>query len=229
MLKIWIETDENAFEYFNWAKEKKSNLVFQQNSLSVFSINGSMLYGAERRLKFIDKCCDILRKTFLNTPLLNEFRFYLFVNVEVRDKDSHIEKYRKVWKSLSQRWQVNDFIKGPEIEIEKEDKTFYSSIAEIRLNDIETALAIVSSNPSLYMVMASKEGAPLSEQFIVELFTSAFAEQEDPNDGINFLNLSALLCPKGNIVFRWGDSAEEAEIALIFDKPLFSAFSMIGM
>lgn len=64
MLKIWIETDENAFEYFNWAKEKKSNLVFQQNSLSVFSINGSMLYGAERRLKFIDKCCDILRKTF---------------------------------------------------------------------------------------------------------------------------------------------------------------------
>lgn len=50
--------------------------------------------------------------------LTNVYKFYLLAAIEIKDKNSKIEKYRKVWKALQTKWKLEGFNKGPEVEME---------------------------------------------------------------------------------------------------------------
>lgn len=221
-MKNWNENERDAFSYFQWFnKEEACERVGKIPNLSVFSVNGSELFGSSDKTAFKDLCSSEIKRVFTNQEFSKSYKLFLFVNVEVKDKNSRIEKHRKVWKLLQAKWQLDGFNKGPEIEVEIDGKTFFSSIADFTLENLSTALEVVSSDPKRYAIIASKKDDFLSDKAITDIFGIAFNQYRKHKDEIDYFGLSIYLCPEEDMVFRWGDSSEEAEIAMIFKSDIF--------
>lgn len=225
-MKKWNEIEKDVFSYFQWFdKDEASERVGKIPNLSVFSVNASELYDSSDRTNFKNLCTSEIRKVFINQRLSEEYKLYLFVSVEVIDRNSRIEKYRKVWKLLQTKWQLSGLNKGPEIEVHVDEKIFFTSIADFRLENLSMVLEIVSSNPKRYAIIASKKENLLSEKSIKNIFGIAFNNNRGYMDEIDYYNLAIHLCPEDDMIFRWGDSSEEAEIAMIFNSDIFKFFS----
>ena len=225
-MKIWNEIEKDAFSYFQWFnKDEAYERVGRVPSLSVFSINGSELFGSSDRTAFKDLCSSEIQKVFTNQNFLKDYKLYLFVNVEVKDKNSRIERHKKVWKLLEAKWQLDTLIKGPEIEVEVDGKMFFSSIANFRLGNLSVVLDVVSSNPKRYTIIASRKDDFLSEKAITDIFRLAFNQYTRYKDEIDYFGLSIHLCQENDMIFRWGDTSEEAEIAVIMKSDIFTLFN----
>ncbi|EEM02292.1 hypothetical protein [Bacillus pseudomycoides] len=222
-MKCWNEVEEDAFSYYKWfSKDEAIKRVGNLPNLSVFSVNGSMLFSPDEKKQFKEVCGTEIKQVFMKHNLTNVYKFYLLAAIEIKDKNSKIEKYRKVWKALQTKWQLEKFNKGSEVEMEVGGTTFYSSIAEFCLEELPAAIEIVSSNPKRFTIISSKNSDMLMEENISRIFRKAFNEYNQWKDEIDYFNLSIHLCPKDDIVFRWGDSLEEAEIATIFKRDILT-------
>ncbi|SFC82987.1 hypothetical protein SAMN04488168_11059 [Bacillus sp. 491mf] len=220
-MKCWNEVKEDAFSYYKWfSKDEAIKRVGNLPNLSVYSVNGSMLFSPDEKNQFKEVCGTEIKQVCMKHDLTNVYKFYLLAAIEIKDTNSKIEKYRKVWKALQTKWKLEVFHKGPEVEMEVGGKTFYSSIAEFCLEKLPAAIEIVSSNSKRFTIIASKSSDMLTEENIGGIFEKAFNEYNQWKDEIDYFNLSIHLCPKGDIVFRWGDSLEEAEIAAIFKRDM---------
>jgi hypothetical protein len=225
-MKIWSENEIDAFSYYSWFnKDDVHSLVDNIPNLRVSSINSTGLFGSSYRTAFIDYCNNYIREVFAEQEFANDYKLYLFINIEIKNRNSRIEKYKRVWKLLQEKWQIKEFKKGPEIEVAIKEKVFFSAIAEAGFESVLTALEIVASNPKNYTVIVSKKDNILSEEAVENWFKVAF-NQYSRVDGIDYFGLSLNLCPEGDIVFRWGDSAEEAELALIYDSRHFNSMKL---
>ena len=228
-MKIWNEKESDVFSYFQWFDKDECHKRTGRNvNLGVFSVNSSEMFNLDDRREFIDACSKTIKRIFVKYEFTRNYRLYLFANVEIKNKNSQIEKYKKVWKLLQSKWNIDGFNKGPEIEMEVSGKTFFSSIAEVKKENILTALEIVSSNPKRYTIIASKKEDILSNKVITYIFGMAFNRDSGYMNEIDYFNLSINLCQQGNMVFRWGESSEEAEIAIILRRDIFRYFSDYG-
>lgn len=218
-MRIWNEFEKDIVSHFPWFDKYKSYKIRDNiERLSVFSVIGSGLFGVDNKTKFIDLCSSEVKRVITKYEVMNDYNLYLFVVVEVKDKNSRIEKYKKVWKVVQAKWEIDGFNKGIEVEIETMGKVFFSSIAEFKLKDFSRALDIVSSSSEICAIIASKRENILSQESITDIFKMAFTQQQEYTDEIDYYNLSINLCPQGDMVFRWGDSSEESEIAIIFNR-----------
>ena len=214
-MKCWNEVQRDAISYFEWfCKNKEYEVLSSEPDLSMFSINGTRI----DRNDFIHICENEIKKIFSHEELVKNYKFYLLANVEVVDKNSRIEKHKKIWKRLQAEMQLGGFVKGPEVEINLGETLFYSSIAEFGFVDILVALKIIAQNPYKYTIISSARNDVLTESTIRDIFNAAFGKSDLKYPEIDYCNLSMYLCSKSDIVFRWGDSSEEAAVALIF-KP----------
>ncbi len=228
-MKIWNEKEKNAYSYFKWFnKDEAYERTGKNVNLSVISINGSGLSNHDDRSIFINLCSDEIKKILVKYELIKNYKFYLFANIEVKNKSSRIENYKKVWKALQSKWKLEGFNSGAEIEIKSGEKSFFSSIAEFKDESFSTALEVVASNPKVYSIIASKKEDVLSNKTITNIFEVAFNDKNKYMDEIDYFNLSIHLCQQGDMVFRWGESSEEAEIAIILRSDIFRHFSDYG-
>lgn len=69
--------------------------------------------------------------------------------------------------------------------------------------------------------LASVKDNMLDSNSICNLFKIGFDAKENE---INYLNLALNFCKDGDVIFRWGDASEEAELDLIFDKKFIEYF-----
>ncbi|GKX29925.1 hypothetical protein SH1V18_24050 [Vallitalea longa] len=223
-MKYWNEIQKDAFSYFGFfSKEKARLLINTIPNLSVFSINGLLTSGGK---VFLEKCAYDISQIFQRNDL-SKLKFYLFVNIELDDNSSRIEKYKKVWKLLQPKWQLDEFIKGPEVEIKLGEKIFYSSVAQFSVNNFLTALEIVASNPQRNTIIATNKNDMLTEKLITHLFNLSFYSSLGSDySKIDYFNLS-LNRGIEDIIFRWGNSSEEAELALIFNENMFNIFQSL--
>lgn len=220
-MKCWIEEDKDAYNYFEWIYEDKDS---KSRDISVFSINATEIFNADEKKVFMEVCTKKIKKIFKNDNLLSEYKLYLFANIEVDNTNSKVEKYKKVWKKIQLKWDVEEFNKGVEVELKIREKYFFSSIAEFNMKDTSTALEIISTIPKTCTIIASKRENILSDSSITNIFRSAFNEGNEYEDEIDYFYISQNLCPQGDIVFRWGDSSEEAEVAIIFKSEMLESW-----
>jgi hypothetical protein len=225
-MKVWYEAEKNICHYFEWLSKNtiKSTKYSDFDKFSVLSINASMMFNAEDRLHFKEKCCREIKKIFEN-DWLKDFQFYFIGNIEVRDPSSKIERYKKLWKSIQSECDVDSFIKGPEIELNVEDKLYFSSIASFNLDDFPIALKLVSKAPHQNTIFASRRDHLLNENYISFLLRDSIIDKGT----LNYHYLIDKICSEGDILFRWGDLFEEAEIALIFKNNLFDTFKKVTL
>lgn len=228
-MKCWNEIQEDAFSYFAFfIKTKANEIIGSIPNLSVFSVNSSMINGSNDKNNFLDVCSNEVAKVFSKDTLKNQYKLYLFANIEVKNKNSRIEKYKKVWKLLQSEWHLQEFRKGPEIEVNLGERIFYSSIAEFSLDNISTALEIIARNPQRYTIVATRKNNILTEEFVKKIFNISFERSKESQYAtIDYFSL-CLNIGEEDIVFRWGDSSEEAELALIFEKKMLEYFQYLA-
>lgn len=217
-MKHWTQFEKDAFLYFDWFyKSKATSIARNIPKLSVFSINSSMMYSVNDKIDFLEICHKRLNEIFTSEEVVQAYKLYLFANIGVENPYSRVESYRKVWRTLQQKWGLEGFSLGPEIESETNQQIYFTSIAEFKFEGFLTALEIVASNPRKFAIFASKKEIAVDEKSIRSHFNLAFKEQSDiAKDRIDYFSLSLNLCPQGFVIFRWGDSSEEAELDLIF-------------
>ncbi|WP_368292718.1 hypothetical protein [Dehalobacter sp. TBBPA1] len=207
-----------AYGYFNWFNKNQSvEILGYVPNLSILSFNGTMMFTQGDKKLFIESSSNEINKLFLKEPLKN-YTLYLMANLEVKNNNSKIEKYRKVWKALQTEWNLEGFKFGPEIEVNKNDNCFYTSIASFKTENISKSVELVSMSPKKFAIFASCNKDTLTEARIKEIFDSTNILNDSKNLEINYYLLSLYLCPKGDIVFRLGTSSEETEIAMIYDN-----------
>lgn len=222
-VKTWNENEKDAFSYFQWFnKDEAFEMRGMIQKLTVFSVNASEVFGISEKNTFIDVCSSEIQKIFVKGNILKDYRLYLLANVEVKDRNSRIEKHKKVWRKVQSKWNLDEFNKGPEIEKEIEGKIFFSSIAQFSMGNFSTALQVISDNPKKYAIIASRKDNILSEEMIKNIFEIAFNKHSRRIDEIDYFALAIHLCYDGDIVFRWGDSSEQVEVAIVFSRDTFT-------
>lgn len=220
-MKYWNQIEENAFEYYGgFSQEKVEKKMTIVPELSTFTINGTLM----DRYEFINECANDIKDIFLGNSELSSYKFFLIANIEISDKNSRIEKYKKVWKLLQNKWSLDTFDKGPEVDFAIGDNFFYSSIAEFDIEKFSVALEIVASNFRKFTIVASKRENLLCESSVKDTFGILFNASDVKFPTIDYFNLCINYCPEGDIVFRWGDSSEEITVGLIFKAELLEKF-----
>mgnify|MGYP001388245156 CR=1 FL=1 len=221
-MKYWKQVEEDAFKYYGgFSKEKARQIMPSVPELSTFTINGVLV----DRNEFIKKCACDIKTVFIETSSFKDYKFYLIANVEILDRNSRIEKYKKVWKALQNKWSLNEFIKGEEIELLIGDNTVYSSIAEFNLENLSIALDIVANKPRMFTIISSNRSGLLTEKSIQRTFNILFNETDKQLPSIDYLNLCLQYCSDEDIVLRWGDSSEEITVGLIFKANYLKEFN----
>jgi len=216
-MKWWREVQKDAYSYYGFfSKSRANDIVGDIPELSVFAINGEQIFDSVQSSEFVEVCSRECIQMFRKYDELSEYKIYLFANVELRDKKSAVENYKKVWKLLQRKISIGDLSKGPELLVNLGERSFYTSVAEIEMDDFSEALQIVSENPYKFALIATKRVDALSEAFTQRVFKCAFnVDLGNQYRGIDYFALSLNLCRENDFVFRWGDSSEEAELAII--------------
>ncbi|GFI37508.1 hypothetical protein AALA13_17995 [Lachnospiraceae bacterium 50-23] len=163
-------------------------------------------------LKYVsEKLSNILK------PLDTDYNLYLMVNKILINKKSKLENYKKVWKYIEEKCDVSEFIYGDEVKIEFHEKEYYSSVAKMKIKDIEKALRIVCLNPDRNFVLISKYDRYLSSEEVQKLFHEAFDSISNKVIRVDYYKL-ALEIPKEDEMFiRWLDFGDEMEIGLVYN------------
>lgn len=215
-MKYWIEESENAFDYYEWfSKEKAEATLGYLPRLSVHSIIGSMLFNKEDWEKFLKIASGTIKHHIKSSDLLNGYKFYLFGIGESGNPNSKVFKYRKLWKKLEQDFDIKNFVRGPEVDsLNRNQELFYASCAEFSLSDFEEALRIVRHIPTNYMIFLSNKNDIMSQKFIKDFLENYYINGEREGE-LDYFQIALHFCTKGNIVFRWGNSSEEQELAMI--------------
>lgn len=219
-MKVWTEYEEDAYKYFEWSKdEMKESENIGIPKLSVYSINILGANIAEQHC-FIteasEKICKILKQN-----KFKDYKVYLFANVEVVNYNSKVEHYMKVWKVVSKKYDISNFILGDEVLVKSDKEIFYSSVAEIPLSLIDKAMKIVISNPDKYTLVLSKVPSLLMSSSIQDMFESMI--QCNKFWKIDYYAFSVRYCARDDIIVRFGTDFTSAEFAFIFSAEMFNS------
>ncbi|MCK2003892.1 hypothetical protein MZM54_21125 [[Brevibacterium] frigoritolerans] len=230
-MKITIEEDMfNVYQWFNKSEALKiiDGVLPKLSALSIDGIEGN---DFEDKLDFLEKAENIVKEKL--QPILSKrnYKFYLFVADQIESPSSKVTMYKKVWKMLASSWKIDDFRCGPEVIIRVNNDSFFVSVAEIKMSDLNTALRLQHSNICECVVFASHKKGILEVEFIKTFFETSFNPEKrlpkfiEHNDTADYFNLFFKYCPQGDIIVRIGDSSEEMALDLIFNKEVFNILS----
>lgn len=218
-MEIWKEYEADVFNYFEYFNEKKMQYNEKIPKMSVFSINASEIYCKENLKEFLHTSGDEITSFYNRIILNNDYKVYLLVNLEIKNVNSKVENYFKVWKQLQKKWDINGFILGEEFEILVNNTMYFSSLAQIPISHISKAIEIVSSDPGKHTIFFSKSRDMMKAENCRKFIDILFGK-DSQYDEINFFLFSLACCNVGDIAIRYGTSFEEAEIALVYNPEI---------
>lgn len=214
-MKVWIEHEKDAFNYFYFLKKEKKTMNSRNiPQMSVLSVNASNICGYSDKKEFIEKCKNQIINIYNNNLMLHKLKFYLFINQEIINPKSRVENYLKIWKSIGREKNINNFVIGKEITTQIGKELYFSSLAEIHIEYVDIAIEIVSSKPQKSVLFMSESMDINSTQCIEQLTKSI----SDDFGDINYSLFILKCCTSGNIALRYGTTFEEAEIALVYNS-----------
>jgi hypothetical protein len=211
-MRIWNEYEADVYKYYEWFAEraKEDNIKAE---MSVCSINASGI-NSVNIAKFIDICTKQIKKLFIS-DVLNSYKVYMFANIEIRNPNSRVEQYMKVWKSIAKSYDIEGFIIGEEMINKSGDLLFYTSIAEIPQTCLEKSIKIVISNPDRYALFISKSEKVLFKEYVQHMFENIVLM--DNYGAIDYYKFLLACYRDGDIALRYGTTFTEAELAFVYN------------
>ena len=202
-MKDWIE-EKNIYEYYSWLKDGADDV------LSNCIVKGYNAIHISDYSEFITKCINWIGSEILDVDGLF---FYLICNEEVIDIKSRVERYKKCWKKIADKFDIEKFELGNEFEIDKAGQLFYSGIAKFKADSLENALRILKVKQCNYLLFLSNKNymknSEEQKNIIDELILF------DHESRLDYSNFFKKCISEGNIPLRYGNVGDEAELALI--------------
>ena len=217
-MKTSVEISEDVCSYYEWFE--KSGFPEGSSGYGVLSYCGYFLYGKNKRDHFINLCGQFFQELW-KSDVVSQYTLYIQINIQVRSR-SKVDNYLKVWKNVQRSWEIDTFSIGPEVEIVRGDDIYFSSIAKIESSDLPKAFRIIATSPYEGMVFASQNKEIQNEESVKEMFFCSFGHNIQHR--VNYQNL--VLKYQENLFFRWGDSGEEAEVAIIIKNSLLEKITL---
>ena len=210
-MKYWSESIDDAFSCFQWfSKEEAKEKNGYVPEISVFSMVGSRIFSLGDQDSFIHTCSDSFVRFVRENERMDSFRFYLFGVNETDNDRSKIFKYKKLWKTVDEKFDLQNFLLGPEVENTDNGTLSYASIAEFKVIELYKAVQIMKSNPTKYVIFAGRKQEYMNESFIKSLTDTIYINQE-----IDYFKLALAFSDHEELLFRWGTSSTECELDII--------------
>ncbi len=202
-MKDWIE-EKNIYDYYSWLKN------CADGTLSDCFVKGYNAIHISDYSEFIVKCISWISSEIPDT---DKSFFYLICNEEVMDIKSRVERYKKCWKKISDKFDIDKFELGDEFEIEKAGKLYYSGIARFKSDSLDEVLRLLKVKQRKYLMFFSNknymETNEIQKKIIDELVLFDYELKLD------YANFFKKCVKEGNIPVRYGNVGDEAELALI--------------
>ncbi|GGE71623.1 hypothetical protein [Priestia taiwanensis] len=190
--------------------------------LSLVSMTSTMVFYKQERELFLRLCSKLIAR-LVEKEEMKEYRFFLLCVAERGHESPRFFNYYKLWKGLGRRVDLRNFHLGPEVEYIEDGELRYVSIAECTVSDVHSAMKLMLSNCSSFVIFFSKRKDCMTEAFIRSLVEKVYIDGE-----INCFKLALTRCLEGDLVFRWGDSSEECELAIIMLEEYKQIFNSVS-
>ena len=161
-------------------------------------------------------CADYARPVIFGDWAVSQgLSVYLFCAHGPWQPKSVMVQHRRLWKDLSESWQLANFQLSSEVIIESDRGLRFAGIAKVGPDEFFTSTQILRSEPSNGLIISSRD-IMTSEADIRRIFEAAFpiSIKEVRETRLELLNFVLTLCPLGDIVVRISGTWDEGETSI---------------
>ena len=215
-MKTWIDR-KSVCENYWFDTETSKQLTSNLSYLKSVNLIGDNAFTKGDKKSFIEFAKVEVQK-LLTTAQGNQYRCYLLCRRILLNKSSKVENYKKIWKYLDKEYNIENCKYSMEMKIDSNEDTYYCSIIEMELKDIDFAIEIACSKASRFAIFISKNKDNLSEENLRLLASIAYKYSRKSVNDINITELCIHLAERGDIGIRWADDSTGFELDLIFNS-----------
>ncbi|WP_214855076.1 hypothetical protein [Exiguobacterium sp. s166] len=209
-MKIYIEEHEDATHVYPWLSHTKS-------AIRCLCIVGEMLLFPEEIVQFKQKSSEMLRTELGQRHELDAFRFYLVTRVGNDFQSRRIFDYYKLWRLLEREEELRGFTSRMEIPVHIGEDPYYIGIAEFGIEQLPTAIALVSDDHSMYVISCAENNeSSHCQKLLDQVLEIGLKEDGD----LPIFEMVSTLTAKGYAVCTWGSSSEEQELQYFYSPQL---------
>jgi hypothetical protein len=224
-LKYWFELDDNLCTSIDWWNIYRDNLGFNfdgTNNLKLFSIKAEKIFNPENDSEFFTIACEVLKRMCTND--LTEYKLYWYTGIKTNSLQPRVSQYKKVWKELKSKWNLESFILGPEINVMYHNTDYYVGIAEFN-KEVFTNNILFKNLLINGVVFASKRKSIMSEDFLKEFSLHAHSLSETRGFyNFDYINLIKYLSLDNDIVVVYENNYESSKVCLTFREEMSKVF-----
>ena len=122
-MKCWNEVEEDAFSYYKWfSKDEAIKRVGNLPNLSLFSVNGSMLFSSDEKNNSKEVCGTEIKQVFMKHDLTNVYKFYLLAAIEIKDKTLKLKNTERYGKLFKPNGNLRDLIRVQKLKWKLEEQ-----------------------------------------------------------------------------------------------------------
>lgn len=189
-----------------------------REDILIYNIDIIFMLGIEERRKALEY---ITEKFSLKLKGIERqgYKVYLLIKKRVMNPNSKVERYKKIWKDIEYKEILDRFICSDEVEVELDNKVYYTAIVQLDMSDINEALELVFTTHNEFIMIISKSEKYLLEDEIKKLFNIAFANRNERFFHINYDRLCKELCFNSDDIFvRMVDCIDEMDCGLVYKQ-----------
>ncbi|WP_426273117.1 hypothetical protein [Exiguobacterium sp. R-17] len=201
-MKTYIEEHSDATRVYPWLADASS-------SIRCLCVVGEMLLFPEEIVQFKQISSEMFRNELRQKHELSTYRFYLVVCAGNGFQSKRIFDYYKLWRLLEREEMLDGFTSRIEVPVQVGEEPYYVGIAEFGLEQLSTAIEMISDSPSRYTIICANHDRPLHCQ---ELLTHVLDIGLTESGDVPVVEMVPTLTAQGYAVCTWGSSSEEQEL-----------------
>lgn len=205
-MKTYLEEHSDATRIFPWLADASS-------SIRCLCAVGEMLLFPEDIVQFKQISSEMFRDKLAKKHALSTYRFYVVVCVGNEFQSKRIFDYYKLWRLLEREEMLEGFISRIEVPVQVGKEPYYVGIAEFGIEQLTTAIEMISDSPAMYPIICANHDRPSHCQ---ELLDQVLDIGLTESGGLPVVEMVTTLTAQGYAICTWGSSSEEQELQCFY-------------
>ncbi|WP_286946423.1 hypothetical protein [Exiguobacterium sp. UBA4551] len=205
-MKTYFEEHSDATRIFPWLADASS-------SIRCLCVVGEMLLFPEDIVQFKQISSEMFRDELKQKHALSTYRFYVVVCVGNKFHSKRIFDYYKLWCLLEREETLDGFTSRMEVPVQVGKEPYYVGIAEFGIEQLTTAIEMISDSPAMYIIICANHDRPSHCQ---ELLDQVLDIGLTESGGLPVVEMVTTLTAQGYAVCTWGSSSEEQELQCLY-------------
>lgn len=182
-------------------------------NIECVSLCGDMVISTEDKKIYYSIAAEMLNQLFKET----NYKFYMLVRLTMRNPNSKVENYLKIWKSLN-FIEKKAFNLGVEIKIDEKECSYYCGVIEFVENDFHNIIELSKKHRSSMMFWTKKFDIN-DEEHIRDIAQLLYGEKSYTVE--KYQRLSGVFClEKQYGILKILNDSTGIDINIIFNKEL---------